>query len=298
MSTDPVEQWANAVDALLAPPAHIYDAGCGTGRHAAALLARGHDVELADTSPDLLRVAARRCPGATTHLADIRRLPPDPRFDAVTCPGALDDLAGDERAAALRSLAGQLRSGGLLLLDVREACPQAEEAGLRRAGLTDVTVGASRSNRLLVTARKPGRLPTTPPLGTLTRVIGGLRRYGLAPALGGSGLLVALGLSERANDWDLTVDAPDEAVVAALAEVAPGYREATLRTGAFAGEPRYVVDGGDHDIDVLVNFTLRGPGGPERLPTRVTGRWRGIPLGDPAIEKWHRQSTSDTRPTR
>jgi SAM-dependent methyltransferase len=48
--TDPAEPWAEAVhDRLLSsgwPSALVLDAGCGTGRHAAALAAKGHHVDL------------------------------------------------------------------------------------------------------------------------------------------------------------------------------------------------------------------------------------------------------------
>lgn len=129
--TDPVEPWVEIVDAHVAgsAPALIHEAGCGTGRHAAALAARGHHVELADASPELLRLAARRCPGSPAHLVDICRLAPDPRFDAVSCRGVLNDLVSDtERQAALLSMAGVLRPGGLPLLDVRDAARSHERA--------------------------------------------------------------------------------------------------------------------------------------------------------------------------
>jgi Methyltransferase domain len=70
--TDPVEPWISAVDARLRANGDVgqrlLDAGCGTGRHAAALISLGYDVELADASPEMLRLAAKRCPTARTHL--------------------------------------------------------------------------------------------------------------------------------------------------------------------------------------------------------------------------------------
>jgi hypothetical protein len=147
-----------------------------------------------------------------------------------------------------------------------------------------------------MTAQRPDRLVSTPPLATLAHVIDVLERNGLTPALGGSGLLVGLGLADHANDWDVTVDAPNDAVAAALDEAGVGYRDATVRDDAYATGIRYVIDGGDHDIDLLVNFALRGPSGVEALPTRVTGRWQGLPLGDPAV--WLRAYRLLGRPSR
>ncbi len=131
--TDPTEPWVEAVHERLAHagvgPASILDAGCGTGRHAAGLIDLGHRVTLLDASPALLALAARRCPGCRTFEADICSPGLDEQFDAVVCRGVLNDLIEDqERDDALRSFAGLLASGGLLMLDLREA-----EASRQRA---------------------------------------------------------------------------------------------------------------------------------------------------------------------
>jgi len=123
--TDPVEPWAEAVhDRLLAggrAPAVVLDAGCGTGRHAAALAAKGHHVDLADASERLLAQAASRNPCAVALHADLCALAVSGRYQAVTCRGVLNDMTTDaERDAALRSLRRALSEGGMLMLDVRE----------------------------------------------------------------------------------------------------------------------------------------------------------------------------------
>jgi SAM-dependent methyltransferase len=121
--TDPVEPWVEAVhDRLPQPPSVVLDAGCGTGRHAAALIARGHRVDLADASPELLARASARCPGARTLLIDLCKMRLPAEYDAVTCRGVLNDMTTDaEREAAVAALTACLRPGGLLFLDVREA---------------------------------------------------------------------------------------------------------------------------------------------------------------------------------
>jgi SAM-dependent methyltransferase len=123
--TDPAEPWADAVHERLIragrPTASVLDAGCGTGRHAAALTALGHYVDLADAAADLLRQAAVRCPQARTFHADLCALNLEPAYQAVTCRGVLNDMIADaDRDAVLRSLATSLGAGGLLFLDVRE----------------------------------------------------------------------------------------------------------------------------------------------------------------------------------
>src|SRR5258708_40293016 len=94
--TDPAESWVDAVHERLIragrPAASVLDAGCGTGRHAAALTALGHHVDLGDAAADLLRQAAVRCPQARTFHADLCALNLDPAHQAVTCRGVLNDL--------------------------------------------------------------------------------------------------------------------------------------------------------------------------------------------------------------
>ncbi|WP_213001973.1 class I SAM-dependent DNA methyltransferase [Winogradskya consettensis] len=139
---DSVKPWCDAVDAQLAHASSILDAGCGTGRHAAEMIARGHRVELADAAPRLLAQAAARCPSARTQMIDLCMLPASD-YDAVMCRGVLNDMISDgERAAAIAALARSLRPGGKLFLDVREAGASRERADGKprtRAGFTSRT---------------------------------------------------------------------------------------------------------------------------------------------------------------
>jgi SAM-dependent methyltransferase len=145
--TDPAGPWVDAVHDRLVragrPAASILDAGCGTGRHAAGLIARGHHVDLVDASPALLARAAGRCPSARAFRADLCALSLDRTYHAVTCRGVLNDMVTDqERDAVLRSLAGALCGGGLLLLDVREEAASRERAdGVPRTRTVEVGPG-------------------------------------------------------------------------------------------------------------------------------------------------------------
>lgn len=145
--TDPVEPWVAFVDNTLRTaglsPAAVLDAGCGTGRHAAALVALGHDVELADASAALLELAVARCPGATVHEVDLTNFAPGPRFDAVICRGVLNDMVLDsERQACLTSFEAALRPGGMVILDLRDAGASQERAdGSTRESIVETLNG-------------------------------------------------------------------------------------------------------------------------------------------------------------
>ena len=58
------------IDALVVPGRRGLDAGCGTGRVAAELAARGHVVVGVDIDPDLIGVASEH-PGPTWLVADL-----------------------------------------------------------------------------------------------------------------------------------------------------------------------------------------------------------------------------------
>jgi SAM-dependent methyltransferase len=140
--TEPVDPWVDAVHDRLRSagrsPASVLDAGCGTGRHAAGLIARGHRIDVVDASAELLALAAKRCPSARTFLADLCEMNIPSAYDAVTCRGVLNDMVTDqERVSAVRSLARSLTPGGLLFLDVRE-----EQGSRQRAD------GAARSRQV------------------------------------------------------------------------------------------------------------------------------------------------------
>jgi SAM-dependent methyltransferase len=106
---------------LLAGRRAIVDAGCGSGRHAAALAAAGFAVTGIDTSPELIEVARSRGSEARFEVADLRSWLPGEPADGVLCRSVLNDFTDDaDRQAALDNLARMLRPGGLVVLDVRE----------------------------------------------------------------------------------------------------------------------------------------------------------------------------------
>lgn len=105
--------------------ARILDAGCGVGSHAIELARRGYAVNGVDLSPQFVTEAQRRL-GETAlpvsfSVGDILDLSAAIPYDAILCRGVLNDLLDEpNRRGAFLSFARALRSGGVLILDVRE----------------------------------------------------------------------------------------------------------------------------------------------------------------------------------
>jgi SAM-dependent methyltransferase len=99
----------------------VVDAGCGTGRLARELAARGARVIGLDRSAELVAEAVRHGGGVEYVVADLTAFRPPEPAAGVLCRGVLNDLLNDaERRDALAALAGMLRPGGALVVDVRD----------------------------------------------------------------------------------------------------------------------------------------------------------------------------------
>jgi SAM-dependent methyltransferase len=87
-------------------PGPVVDVGCGPGRVAAFLAARGHDVVGVDLSPAMIEVARRAHPNIEFREGQLRALPaPDHAFVGMVCwysiihapPSELDDAFAEMR---------------------------------------------------------------------------------------------------------------------------------------------------------------------------------------------------------
>jgi SAM-dependent methyltransferase len=108
------------------PPLDILDAGCGPGLYAVRLAGLGHRVEGIDLGPAVIRHARAlaRSLGvgdrASFRVDDIRHVAVSPRYDAVLLVYyVLENLPQRAQGAALRRLAGCLRPGGRLIVELR-----------------------------------------------------------------------------------------------------------------------------------------------------------------------------------
>ena len=121
-------------------------------------------------------------------------------------------------------------------------------------------------------------VPGLPPLEPLRRVLARLEAAGVRHAVGGSGLLAALGLVERVNDWDVTCDADLDT----LADLFAGQPHERFGNSGCHADHKLNLEGGR--IELIARFAFFVAGGVVRIPTRVTTRWRGLPVGSP--EGW------------
>jgi SAM-dependent methyltransferase len=103
---------------LVPPPSlRTLDLGCGEGRLARDLAARGYDAVGVDASPTMVAAAREAAPEMELHLADAAALPfGDASFELVVAFMSLQDV--DDLTGAVREAARVLVPGGNLCLAI------------------------------------------------------------------------------------------------------------------------------------------------------------------------------------
>jgi ubiquinone/menaquinone biosynthesis C-methylase UbiE len=97
------------------PPGVALDAACGTGRHTAHLVERGHRTTGIDATPEMLARARARVPAADLREGRLESLPLEPAsVDLAVCALALTHVR--DLRPALHELARVLRPGGRLVV--------------------------------------------------------------------------------------------------------------------------------------------------------------------------------------
>jgi len=114
---------ARLIDAMAAPGSRILDAGCGPGRVAAALHARGHAVVGVDVDPVLIAAAEADHPGPVWVTADLSTFDlgfADPGYQgfeiAVMAGNVMAFLAPGSEPAVLGRVAAHVRRGGRIVV--------------------------------------------------------------------------------------------------------------------------------------------------------------------------------------
>jgi len=100
-----------------APGKRTLDIGCGEGRVARDLAARGHNVECIDGSLTMVELARQAAPDIPVHHADAAALPfPDGYADLAVMFMSLHDI--DDYEGAVREASRVLLTGGTLLIAI------------------------------------------------------------------------------------------------------------------------------------------------------------------------------------
>lgn len=136
---------ADFVCSLVAPGSRVLDAGCGTGRVAIELAARGYSVVGTDVDVSMLAQAEALAPTLDWRLSDLTSfaLEPDekPVDLAVLAGNVMIFLADGTEPAVLARVSAAVRSGGLVVagfslgrLGVDDYDRHARDAGLTLVG--------------------------------------------------------------------------------------------------------------------------------------------------------------------
>jgi len=96
----------------LRPGAFILELGCGSGRDAAEMLARGFKVEPTDGSPAMAREAEKRL-GRPVRVMRFEALAADAEYDAIWANGALAHVPRDALLGILKRIHRALKPGAL-----------------------------------------------------------------------------------------------------------------------------------------------------------------------------------------
>jgi SAM-dependent methyltransferase len=113
---DDIHGEATFVADLIAPPARILDAGCGTGRVAVRLAELGYDVVGVDVDATMLDVARAEAPGLDWRLGDLASFDLGEQFDVVLVAGnTIPLLEPGTLLDACEQLVHHLTPGGVIV---------------------------------------------------------------------------------------------------------------------------------------------------------------------------------------
>lgn len=114
--------------AYLPTDAAILDAGCGSGRDAAAFVSAGYKVSAFDGSPGLAAIAAERL-GLDVAVKRFEDLTLEPRFDGIWACASLLHLPARRLSGAFQRLSNGLRPNGVLYASFKYGSGERNESG-------------------------------------------------------------------------------------------------------------------------------------------------------------------------
>lgn len=100
-------------------------------------------------------------------------------------------------------------------------------------------------------------------------------------ALGGSGMLLSLGLTDTVNDWDIMTDTPKEHILKALQHFT--IKETTGAEYPFGTEYKLAIHGDDPQVEILGKFAIYNDQQLCNIPTIPATIWQGVQVSAPEV---------------
>lgn len=136
-----------------------------------------------------------------------------------------------------------------------------------------------------------------PDIENLIGITEKLEQSGISYSLGGSGLLLSLGLTDSVHDWDIMTEAPKDRFMAAL----QNYEVADITSGdyPFGSEYKLLFHKENPQVEAIGGFSIYSDNGLCRMPSIPVCRWNGIQVGSPevwyvAYALMHRKEKADS----
>ncbi|NQX61200.1 hypothetical protein [Paenibacillus qinlingensis] len=120
-----------------------------------------------------------------------------------------------------------------------------------------------------------------PDIKNLVAVTQTLEHAGICYSLGGSGLMLSLGLTNTVGDWDVMVDAPKEQVKSALQH--EHIEEITSGDYPFGTAYKLVIHSQAPQVELIGRLSIYTDEGLCRLPSIPSTIWNGIHVGSPEV---------------
>jgi hypothetical protein len=120
-----------------------------------------------------------------------------------------------------------------------------------------------------------------PDITSLAVVTGKLEQSGISYSLGGSGLMLSLGLTNAVGDWDVLVEASKDRLLNALQH--DQVEEMTSGDYPFGTKYKLVVHSQGPQVEIIGGLSIYTDKGLCRLPSIPSSTWNGIQVGSPEV---------------
>lgn len=116
---------------------------------------------------------------------------------------------------------------------------------------------------------------------TLESVTSLLEHAGIDYVVGGSGMLLGLGLTDDVRDWDLMTDASEAEVRAALADTE--LAEESGPSELYGSGCKLRIEGTNPEVEIIIGFAIRSDRQDCRMPALTAGVRNGLRIASPEV---------------